>query len=124
MGAVARDKGCEVKIISKHTQYHLFSDKDIVNIARKFKPDIIGMMVYDEFSPIVAIYALVKKLSRLNIPIIGGGPHATILPEELLNNNFNVVVVGEGENTFAELIDYYQGKKKNLKKLMVLNIYA
>jgi radical SAM superfamily enzyme YgiQ (UPF0313 family) len=54
-------------------------------------------------------YKFCKKLKRKkDIPIIAGGPHATILKEELLSeygNCFDYIIVGEGEYASVELLD-------------------
>ncbi|MFW9813067.1 MAG: TIGR04013 family B12-binding domain/radical SAM domain-containing protein [Candidatus Thorarchaeota archaeon] len=46
-----------------------------------------------------------KKIGNA-ITLIGGGPHASARPRELLENGFDFVVVGEGERTFPELLWY------------------
>jgi radical SAM superfamily enzyme YgiQ (UPF0313 family) len=44
-----------------------------------------------------------------DVPIIWGGVHASLMPEQTLrNSNVDVVVVGEGEETFPELIKALQ----------------
>jgi B12-binding domain/radical SAM domain protein len=39
-----------------------------------------------------------------SVTIIGGGPHASARPLDLLENGFDYAVVGEGERTFPELL--------------------
>ena len=52
-----------------------------------------------------------------NIPVIWGGQHPTILPEQCLGNeNIDFVVKGEGEITFYELIKTLE-KNKSLKTI-------
>lgn len=47
----------------------------------------------------------VKKI-RPGLPIIWGGWHASILPEQTLESEYaNIVVVGQGERTMAELVE-------------------
>lgn len=49
------------------------------------------------------------KVARLiketdpDVPIVGGGPHATLFPEDFLKNGFDAVVIGEGEKTIIDL---------------------
>jgi len=89
-----------------------FSSNSIDEII-KFSPDIIG---FTSLSPyMLDIYDLCKKLKdkRKDILAICGGVHATINPAEVLENGFDVAVVGEGEKTFQELVDVYIEKSEN-----------
>lgn len=43
------------------------------------------------------------KQTRPDLPVILGGPHATVRPEEALSRGFDAVVIGEGEHTAVEL---------------------
>ncbi|MDD5529881.1 MAG: radical SAM protein [bacterium] len=59
----------------------------------------------------------VRKINP-NIPIIWGGWHPTILPEETVNNPFvDIVVAGNGEKTIVEIADAIKRKRsiKNIK---------
>jgi len=49
------------------------------------------------------VKVLREKVGR-SVTIIGGGPHASARPKELIDNGFDFVVVGEGEKTFPELL--------------------
>ena len=46
-----------------------------------------------------------------SVTIIGGGPHVSARPMELLENGFDYVVIGEGEKTFPELLWYLMNNK-------------
>lgn len=54
-------------------------------------------------------YEIAKKVGRKNIPVVFGGPHATLLTEETLKH-CDIVVRGEGEYTFYELIEAISNK--------------
>jgi len=46
------------------------------------------------------------KAKDPKIPVVWGGVHASLMPGQTLTNpNIDIVVVGEGEATFAELVD-------------------
>ena len=54
------------------------------------------------------ISELVKSLGQ--VPVVWGGVHASLLPEETLQNaTVDVVVQGEGEETFLELVGALEG---------------
>ena len=46
-----------------------------------------------------------------SVTIIGGGPHVSARPMDLLENGFDYVVIGEGEKTFPELLWYLMNDK-------------
>jgi len=42
---------------------------------------------------------------RPEVPVIIGGPHATVLPEEVIARGFDAAVIGEGEATAVEIAE-------------------
>lgn len=70
-----------------------------------FKPDIIGITsTTSNVKSGLEFAARVKEFDR-KIPVIFGGIHATVLPEEILrNDSVDIVVRGEGEITLVELL--------------------
>ncbi len=51
------------------------------------------------------------RSQRPELPVIMGGPHATVCTERVLKDGFDLVVVGEGEKTAVEVADAIeQGK--------------
>lgn len=74
------------------------------------KPDAVGIYCNtSNYHRAVEFATEVKE--RFNVPIIFGGPHVTIRPLEVLNNEpVDYVVVGEGEVSVVELMDVLNGK--------------
>jgi len=73
--------------------------------VRDFRPDILGLSFYTTTA--LGSYKLINevKAERSQVLAIGGGPHVTAMPEELLRRSVaDVAVVGEGEETLAELV--------------------
>lgn len=70
-----------------------------------FKPEFIGITCTTPmYNAMVKIARLIKQDNE-KIIIIGGGPHASALPEETLKNSLlDVVVLGEGDITIKEII--------------------
>jgi len=86
---------------------------------RKFSPDIIGVgPMTINYSEAVEFSENYKK--ERNIPIVIGGVHISTLPVSL-NSCFDIGVIGEGEETFSEIVDLYLKKRrfdiKDLKKI-------
>ena len=70
------------------------------------KPDVIGITgTTPLMNQIRDISVLVKSISK-NILVIAGGSHVSALPaESLLESLLDLVVVGEGDFTFPEILD-------------------
>ena len=68
---------------------------------------MVGLTAFtNEIKPAARVARLVKALSPSIVTVIGG-VHPSVLPERTLEEfpEFDYVVVGEGELTFAELVD-------------------
>ena len=91
----------------------------VYNCLDKIKnvsPDIVG------FSPRTGEYpfciSLAEKIKEQypDIPIIFGGVHPTIAPEETINNkNIDIVCIGDGEDALIELLDNLENNQKIIK---------
>lgn len=57
--------------------------------------------------------AAVRKYEKgSKVPIAWGGPHPSIVPEQTLDNKFvDIVVIGEGDETFLELVNHIRNKR-------------
>jgi anaerobic magnesium-protoporphyrin IX monomethyl ester cyclase len=86
-----------------------YSSKVIRQVLSALKgSDIIGIstMSFTSFRA----YKLAKELKKLKKPMVIGGIHATIAPEECLAY-FDYVCVGEGEEAFLEFVKKIEQKK-------------
>lgn len=64
-------------------------------------------------SQIVMAYELAKKIKekKLDLPVIIGGIHPTLFPEQTANNTYvDIAVINEGTKTVLDIIDYLEGK--------------
>jgi anaerobic magnesium-protoporphyrin IX monomethyl ester cyclase len=66
-----------------------------------FSPDLVGLHL--KTLHVRPAYALARDLADL--PLVAGGPHATIVPAEPLAHGFRWVIRGEGEEALVELAD-------------------
>lgn len=104
IAAVLMENGYDVKILDLPA---LGLSEDILpEIVSKEKPDVVGITALTPaIDEAIKTAELVKKTDS-NVPIVLGGAHGTILPEETLRSApaIDVVVRGEGEQTMLELV--------------------
>ena len=87
--------------------------KKMVKKAKAYSPDLIA------FSCLTNLYPWVSKMASLikdemDIPIIVGGLHPTILPEYVIKNpNIDMICLGEGEEAILELLENMQNNKSD-----------
>ncbi|MBL7206065.1 MAG: cobalamin-dependent protein [Candidatus Aenigmarchaeota archaeon] len=77
--------------------------KQLIDKIIEIKPDLVGFSVFTyNYQWALSFSRLVKK--RVDVPIIFGGVHPTLVPEEVIKNDcVDMVCVGEGEHAFLEL---------------------
>ena len=74
--------------------------------VRNIQPDIVAITTpTPAFTQVLEVCKIVKQLSP-RIKIVLGGPHPTALPQETIAEfDVDILVIGEGEITFAELVN-------------------
>lgn len=95
---------CEVRILDMRL------DDDLEREVDTFQPDIVATTSYT--AGVYAALATLKKVKMYNQHILTviGGHHATLMPQDFNKEFIDVIVIGEGEITFPELIEVYQAK--------------
>ena len=82
-----------------------------------FKPDLIGIRSMSMYKNFFHLTAAVIRQWGIDVPIIAGGPYATCDYHTILRDkNIDVVVIGEGEVTFLELVTMIMENNKNCLK--------
>jgi radical SAM superfamily enzyme YgiQ (UPF0313 family) len=88
-----------------------FAPADHAAIAARisaFAPDLVGLHLKTLHAQ--PAYALAAALAD-RWPLVAGGPHATVCPDEPFDHGFAYVVRGEGEETLVELADVVDGAR-------------
>ncbi len=105
IAAYLREKGHEVKILDT-----IALELDMPCIEeeiKSFKPDFIGLGPFtEEIFQAYSVCEIAKQVDK-NITTVLGGPHASAMPKETLEE-FSLVdyaIFGEGEETFAKLVN-------------------
>jgi anaerobic magnesium-protoporphyrin IX monomethyl ester cyclase len=74
--------------------------------VREFAPDVVGISAINFEQPEAHELAAAVKAEAPRAPVILGGPYASANREAILKDkSFDVVVVGEGEDTVVELMN-------------------
>ena len=96
------NKGYEVKILD--AQLKNLTVTGAVNECIKIKPDLIGVTcLTSSFDKSIKFCNKLKQV--MDVPVLMGGPHATIAPIQVLKNKcVDFVVRGEGEYATLELV--------------------
>jgi radical SAM superfamily enzyme YgiQ (UPF0313 family) len=111
VAASARAHGHDVRILFMpgYMETDLLSCiKDFIN---DFKPDLIGISLMSlEFYPVKNLTRLLKR--DFDIPIIWGGVHTILRPEECIAH-CDFVCTGEGEHIIVSLLDHIQNNGRD-----------
>ena len=100
-----RNHGLSVRIIDCTFK----SEDSAVRTVRNLNPSIIG--IYSMFSMSAAAFRLASLLRDDCDLLVAGGPLPTIFSEDYLKA-FDVVCIGEGEETMLELAETYLRKRR------------
>jgi radical SAM superfamily enzyme YgiQ (UPF0313 family) len=100
----------EIEIIDFDTE--MLNVQQIVYYLSQIKPDIIGFSCYCwNISKVLDTARIMKTISPETRIILGGPEVGPVGRKYLLENPFlDVIVKGEGEFTFSELLRYYLGE--------------
>lgn len=117
----ALDKGSDVDFTEEYKRLELYR-QNLNNSKHKvwakiretldtYKPDLVGITAMTpKFGSVLKTAEIVKKW-RPEYPVIVGGPHPSLLPEQSLKSEYiDIIVRDEGEKTFPELIQSIENK--------------
>jgi anaerobic magnesium-protoporphyrin IX monomethyl ester cyclase len=111
LASVIKNKGFEVSIYDLNV-----SGEDFDSVAKRIVRETpIAVGISSSTPAINASLEIASKIKNINrdIKIILGGPHPTIMYEEVLSNPYvDICVIGEGEKVMGNIINYLAGKKR------------
>ncbi|MGD2035598.1 MAG: radical SAM protein [Bacteroidales bacterium] len=86
-------------------------NKKILEIVKKEMPDIIGVSVLlSEQKYVIDLSKEIKKIIP-DVLLVIGGPQPSTIPEVFFQDTIDLIVIGEGEQTFVEIVNNYQNGK-------------
>lgn len=113
LAAWTRHHGYEVDYLDLHARNDLV--EDAAPDVQAFKPDIIALTAKTLGWPAVIEIAQMVRKATPDAFIVVGGPHLTLYAAESLTwECFDLAVVGDGEETFIDIVDAYE-EGKSLK---------
>lgn len=121
VAAVLEQRGHNIKILDSPAL-----DIDITNTVEnvvKQRPDLVGVTcLTSNFSRCLVLVKEIKD--RLDTEIIFGGPHPTLFPRQVIDNDYiDYAIIGEGEITTSELVEKLEsgGKLDKVKGIAYRN---
>ncbi|MEI7530132.1 MAG: radical SAM protein [Elusimicrobiota bacterium] len=95
--------GAEVRVLDA------MFEPDILKLVREAmrsrRPDVVGISALTAEAFLAHKISAAVKAEDGSVPVVLGGPHPSSDPEAVLGDpNTDAVVIGEGEETFAELV--------------------
>ncbi|MGC9330149.1 MAG: B12-binding domain-containing radical SAM protein, partial [Candidatus Hinthialibacter sp.] len=97
-----KNSSCEVEILDTILDH--LSYEEIEEEIRRRKPDLVGIQAMTFTLIDATLTAQAVKRVDPSIPVVFGGPHVFIYPQETLKiREVDYIVVGEGEVTFTHL---------------------
>ena len=109
-----------MRLIDKIFVLKEYYENLIKNVIFRFQPDLIGISVHysGRFKPTVLLTKYLKK-DYPGIPIVIGGIHPTIFPEEILTEykSIDFVLQGESEVTIVQLINSLENKNVDFRNI-------
>ena len=100
LAAILKKDGYRVKILDNSIEKKPVDE--LLEIVEKESPSLVGLSCLSvNFQRTIQIAKCIKE--KIHIPIVVGGPHATVLPETLQLPFIDYICVREGEITLLEL---------------------
>jgi len=102
LGTILKQLGHEVRIFDQNAEGT--TDAALLNLVAEFQPSAVGFSVITPNYPVARQQIRNLKLEYPDLHIIAGGIHASMFPEDLIEDGASAVVLGEGESVIAELL--------------------
>jgi anaerobic magnesium-protoporphyrin IX monomethyl ester cyclase len=118
LGSTLREAGFSVKIIDA-----AFEDDYLETITRQAEDALlVGLTVLT--SEVIDAYAIARHIKEhIRVPIVMGGWHCTLFPEQMGNSEYvDYVVVGEGESHIVEIAESLRSGRPAGKRIFAKQI--
>jgi radical SAM superfamily enzyme YgiQ (UPF0313 family) len=104
IAAALEQHGCEVRVLDMFAEG--LSGDQIVDRAKEFEPELVGMTVLTPSEPVCTILSAMIKSALPKAKIIWGAVHADIFAKDIIRlKKADFVVHHDGEETICEVVD-------------------
>ncbi|MBI4448085.1 B12-binding domain-containing radical SAM protein [Candidatus Woesearchaeota archaeon] len=115
LAAILKKAGHEVLVVDYQLRHKA---PPLSQFLEEFKPDIVGIVMYT--ASVEEADELIQQAAKLPIPLLVGGPHATLYYDELQNDKrIDYIFIGESENTILKVVE--TAKKEETPQLVRSN---
>lgn len=117
IAATLEKNGVSVAILDANA--YKMGEREIIRRIRSIEPNIIGITTQTALMENIGSLSEMIKREAPNHLLVFGGPHATVRPDECIEKyNADAVVRGEGEYTFLEVCQKYNGEGHSLNGIL------
>ncbi|MBQ7971883.1 MAG: cobalamin-dependent protein [Lachnospiraceae bacterium] len=99
-------KGHETVIIDM-----ILEKKSLAYFLKLHQPDVVGLTGYIAHVNVIKDYARQVKAYNPNLPVVVGGVHAEVNPEDFESEYIDYIVRANGIRTMMDILDSMEGKK-------------
>lgn len=103
LGTILQQQGHQVRIFDQNAEG--LPDPALLEWVAEFQPDVVGFSVITPNYPVARRQMQSLKRHYPEVPLIAGGIHASMFPEDLIGDGAAAVALGEGESVINELVD-------------------
>ncbi len=105
----------QVRVLDCQAEYLKY--RELAEEVRTFAPDVAGIHTMTLTLPDVLRTAVTVKEACPSVPVVLGGPHTIFYQDETLtHSSFDILVRGEGEKTFTELLNRLEAGDGTMSK--------
>lgn len=103
IATILKNNGHIIKLYDQNIEF--YDNNALVDELIKFSPSIIGFSILTSCYP--TSQDIIKLLNVKNFKpiLIAGGIHPTIFPHDCINDGFDIVIKGEGEEAIIKIVD-------------------
>lgn len=113
LGAALRAQGHVVALLDGAAPCGVVDPAQIAARVSAFAPDLLGLHLKTlAAQDAYALVAALRPHLPASLPLVAGGPHATVCPEEPLRHGFTYVIRGEGEEALPQLAAALAGQRR------------